>query len=64
MADKQRSGQPKKFEDEELDILLNENPNRTIKELAESLDVSGFTVSRRLKAMGKWVANDPSTDSE
>ena len=37
---RQTSGQPKKFEDKELEALLEENQNQTQEELAESLGVT------------------------
>lgn len=62
--DKERSGQPKKFEDEELEALLDEDPCQTLQELSKSLGVDLSTVGRRLKAMGmiskqgNWVPYD------
>jgi len=46
------SGQPKKFEDKELERLLEEGQSQTQEELAESLEVTQQAVSVRLKAMG------------
>jgi len=62
--DKERTGRPKKFEDEELEALLDEDPCQTLKELAESLDVGVSTISERLNAMGmiqkqgNWVPHE------
>lgn len=53
MEDDERSGAPKKFENDELGALLNENNAQTLKELAEQLNVDESTVFRRLHAMGK-----------
>jgi len=50
--DKERPGQPKKFEDKDLEALLDEDPCQTQEELAESLNVDQATISRRLKALG------------
>jgi [histone H3]-lysine36 N-dimethyltransferase SETMAR len=50
--DKERPGQPKKFGDEELEALLDQDPSQTQEELAESLIVDRSTISRRLKAIG------------
>jgi len=50
VKDKPRSGQPKKFEDKELEALLEED--QTQEELAESLGVTQQAVSVRLRAMG------------
>lgn len=52
LGDKERSGAPKKFEDEELEELLNEDSCQTLTELAKSLRVDDTTVSKRLKALG------------
>lgn len=54
MEDYDRSGAPRKFDDElELEELLNENPTQTQEELAERLGVARQTVSVRLKQLGK-----------
>jgi len=64
VEDKPRSGQPKKFEDKELEALLDEDPSQTQEELAESLGVTQATVSVRLKSMGmilkqgNWVPHE------
>jgi len=47
-----RSGQPKKFEDKELETLLEEDQSQTQEELAESLGVTQQVVSVRLRVMG------------
>ena len=52
VEDKPRSGQPKKFEDQELEALLEEDQSQTQEELAESLGVTQQAVSVRLGAMG------------
>lgn len=62
--DKHRPGQMKKFEDAQLQALLDENPAQTLKELAQQLEVDTSTISRRLHAMGKiqkegkWLPQD------
>lgn len=53
LKDKKRSGPPKKFEDSELQALLDKNPCITQKELAAELNVGRATISMRLIAMGK-----------
>ena len=53
VEDKERPGQPKKFEDEELQALLDENSCQTQQELALELGVAQSTISERLHAMGK-----------
>jgi len=52
VEDKPCSGQPKKFEDKELEALLEEDQSQTQEELAESLRVTQQAVSVRLRAMG------------
>ena len=49
--DKERSGQPKKFEDEKMEALLDQDLNQTQEEFVESLNVDQSTISRRLKAI-------------
>jgi len=51
VEDKPRSGQPKKFEDKELEALLEEDQSQTQEELAESLGITQQAVVR-LRAMG------------
>jgi len=52
VEDKPRSGQSKKFEDKELEALLEEDQSQTQEELAESLRVTQQAVSIRLRATG------------
>ncbi|KAG5316943.1 MOS1T transposase, partial [Pseudoatta argentina] len=52
LEDKERSGAPKKFEDKELEQLLDEDPSRTLSELGKILQVDESTVSKRLKGLG------------
>lgn len=52
LEDQERPGQPKKFADEQLDALLEEDCTQTQEELAESLGVSQQSISKRLKAAG------------
>ena len=49
MEDEERPGQPKKFQDEELEALLDEDYCQTQEELAESLGVTQLAISKRLK---------------
>lgn len=61
LEDKERPGQPKKFEDKELETLLEENSTQTLEELSTSLGVDFSTVGKRLKALrmiqkeGHWI---------
>ena len=54
----------KKFEDEELDALLDEDCCQTQEVLAESLEVTQVAISKRLKAagyiqkQGNWVPHE------
>lgn len=50
VEDKERSGRPKKFEDSELKALLDEDPNQTLQQMAEALNVTKSPLSKRLKA--------------
>jgi len=52
IEDKEQSGTPKKFEDEELEALLHEDSCQTLTEFAESLEVDHTTVLKRLKILG------------
>jgi len=52
VEDKPRSGQPKKFEDKELEALFEEDQSQTQEELAESLGVTQQAISVRLRVMG------------
>ena len=64
LEDEERPGQPKKFEDEEPEALLNEDCCKTQEELAESLGVTEAAISKRLKAagyiqkQGNWVPHE------
>ena len=59
-----RPGQPKMFEDEELEALLDEQCCQIQEELAESLGVTQAAISKRLKAagyiqkQGNWVPHE------
>ncbi|UYV79912.1 hypothetical protein LAZ67_18001028, partial [Cordylochernes scorpioides] len=50
--DKERGGRPIKFEDAELEALLDEDSSQTQEELAETLGVTQQAISNRLKVMG------------
>ncbi|KAG5322698.1 MOS1T transposase, partial [Pseudoatta argentina] len=52
LEDKERSGAPKKFQDKELEQLLDEDPSQTLSELGKILQVNESTVSKRLKGLG------------
>ncbi|KAG5317326.1 MOS1T transposase, partial [Pseudoatta argentina] len=65
LEDKERSGAPKKFQDKELEQLLDEDPSQTLPELGKILQVAESTVLKRLKGIraitrrrppeGHWV---------
>jgi len=52
VEDIERSGAPKKFEDEELEVLLHEDLCQTLTELVKSLGVDHATVLKRMKVLG------------
>ena len=62
--DKERPGQPKKFEDKELENLLDQDSCQTQEELALSLGVTQQAISKRLKVLGfiqklgNWVPHE------
>ena len=64
VKDSARSGRPQKCENEQLQVLLEDDPTQTQQQLAKALNVSQETISRRLRAMGKinklgkWVPHD------
>lgn len=64
VTDKDRPGKAKKFEDIELQTLLDRDSCQTQQQLAEQLGVSRFAVGRRLRALGKilkegqWVPHE------
>ena len=53
LADDEHPGAAKKFEDEELQALLDEDPTQSQQQLAQSLNVTREAICQRLKAMGK-----------
>ena len=53
--DKERPGQPKKFEDADLEDLLAEDPRQSQGMLAKRLGVGRRTVGDRLKAQGRQM---------
>ena len=61
MKNKGCPGQPKKFEDQQLQVLLDEYACQTQKQLAERLNVAQQTISDHLQAIekilkeGKWM---------
>jgi len=61
LEDAERAGLPRKFENDELEALLDEDCCQIQEELAESLGVTQTAISKRLKApgyiqkQGNWV---------
>ena len=64
MRNEERRKSPKKFEDSELQALLDEDDAQTQQQLADQLNVTREAVSIRLKSMGKrrrwkkWVSHE------
>ena len=64
LEDEECPGQPKKFKDEELGALLDEDCCQTQEKLAESLGVTQAAISKRLKAAGyiqkrgNWIPHE------
>jgi len=64
MRNEERGKSPKKFEDSELQALLDEDDAQTQQQLADQLNVTREAVSIRLKSMGKrrrwkkWVSHE------
>lgn len=52
VSDKEREGAPKKFEDAQLQELLDDDPSQTLEVLSIELNVDRSTVGKRLHAMG------------
>ena len=53
LTDKEHPGAAKKFEDEELQALLDEDPIQSQQQLAQTLNVTRGAICQCLKAMGK-----------
>ncbi len=53
LSDQPRCGQPRKFEDAELEALLNEDSMQTQQEVAAQLGVTQAAISTHLHQMGK-----------
>ena len=64
VRNEERGRPPKKFQDNELQALLDEDNAQTQQQLADQLNMTRKTVSIRLKAMGKiqkvgkWVPHE------
>ena len=54
VADKEHGKSPKKYEDVELQALLDEDDSQTQKQLADQLSVSQQAVSNRLREMRRF----------
>ena len=70
MRDKERIGQSKKFEDVELQELLDENPSgQTFLKLSIALNVTPLTISKHLHAIRKihkekrWLSHEMSENA-
>ena len=53
LTDNEHPGAAKKFKDEELQALLDEDPTESQQQLAQTLNVTRGAIFQRLKAMGK-----------
>ena len=53
LTDNEHPGAAKKFEDEELQTLLDEDPTQSQQQLTQTLNVTRAAIYQRLKAMGK-----------
>ena len=53
LTDNEHSGAAKKFEDEEFQALLDEDPTQSQQQLAQRLNVTRGAICQRLKATGK-----------
>ena len=51
LTDNEHPGAAKKFEDEELQALLDEDPTQSQQQLAQTLNVTREAICQRLKAM-------------
>lgn len=64
VEDNKRSGQPKKFEDDDLQGIIKEDACQTLEEIARTLNVDRSTAGKRLHALGmtqkhgKWLPHD------
>ena len=53
LTENEHPGAAKKFEDEELQALLDEDPTQLQQQLAQTLNVTRGAICQRFKAMGK-----------
>ena len=53
LSNQERPDQPKKFEDEKLQQLLEENPPQTEKQPSHALGVTQIAISYRLHRLGR-----------
>jgi len=62
VRNEERGKPPKKFEDSELQALLDEDDTQTQQQLADQLNVtrepSPFEIQRKIQKMGKWVPHE------
>ena len=52
LTDNEHPGAAKKFEDEELQALLDEDPTQSQQQLAQTLNETRGAICQRLKAIG------------
>ena len=58
LEDEERPGQLKKFEDEELEALLDHDSCQMQEEVAKTLGVTHQAISRRLEALGFFKSKE------
>ena len=64
LEDKDRSGRPSTVDDDRLRAIVEDNPRKTVREIAKELEIDIATVSRHLEAIGKvkkldkWVPHE------
>ena len=70
LHDEERTGKAKLVEDEELEQLLEEDPSRSLSELADELGVTHQTISKRLHKLGRfqkdgrWVPHELTAENK
>ena len=64
LEDKDRNGLPSTVDDDRLRAIVEDNPRKTVREIAKELEIDIATVSKHLEAIGKvkkldkWVPHE------